>query len=126
MFDEPFHEVQSRAEFRQLQIFIGLVGLGDIARPADNDRIARLLEMPAFGSVADDVAAIVARQPPRKCLGRAWATAQRLRSGNVGINSLQRNHEAPFGGFKQSGVGRDGGSFGLHAYSEMQSIIWPG
>ena len=58
--------------------------------------------------------------------GRAWATAQRLRSGNVGINSLQRNHEAPFGGFKQSGVGRDGGSFGLHAYSEMQSIIWPG
>ncbi len=58
--------------------------------------------------------------------GRAWTTAQRLRSGNVGINSLQRNHEAPFGGFKQSGVGRDGGSFGLHAYSEMQSIIWPG
>lgn len=58
--------------------------------------------------------------------GRAWAVAQRLRSGNVGINSLQRNHEAPFGGFKQSGVGRDGGSFGLHAYSELQSIVWPG
>ena len=58
--------------------------------------------------------------------GRAWSVAKRLRSGNVGINSLQRNHEAPFGGFKQSGVGRDGGSFGLHAYSEMQSIVWPG
>lgn len=58
--------------------------------------------------------------------GRAWEVAKRLRSGNVGINSLQRNHEAPFGGFKQSGVGRDGGSYGLHAYSEMQSIIWPG
>jgi acyl-CoA reductase-like NAD-dependent aldehyde dehydrogenase len=58
--------------------------------------------------------------------GRAWNVAKRLRSGNVGINSLQRNHEAPFGGFKQSGVGRDGGSFGLHAYSEMQSIVWPG
>lgn len=57
--------------------------------------------------------------------GRAWAVAQRLRSGNVGINSLQRNHEAPFGGFKQSGVGRDGGSFGLWAYSELQSIVWP-
>jgi phenylacetaldehyde dehydrogenase len=25
-----------------------------------------------------------------------------------------------------SGVGRDGGSFGLHAYSELQSIVWPG
>jgi acyl-CoA reductase-like NAD-dependent aldehyde dehydrogenase len=55
---------------------------------------------------------------------RAMAIARRLRSGNVGINTMQRNHEAPFGGMKQSGVGRDGGSFGLHAYSEMQSIVW--
>ncbi|MEY2426583.1 MAG: hypothetical protein QOI61_2155 [Actinomycetota bacterium] len=50
--------------------------------------------------------------------------ARRLRSGNVGINTAQRNHEAPFGGFKMSGIGRDGGSFGLHAYSEMQSVVW--
>jgi acyl-CoA reductase-like NAD-dependent aldehyde dehydrogenase len=56
--------------------------------------------------------------------GGAWSIAKRLRSGNVGINTLQRNHEAPFGGFKQSGVGRDGGSYGLLAYSELQSIIW--
>lgn len=61
-----------------------------------------------------------------KDTGRAWAVARRLRSGNVGINTLQRNHDAPFGGFKQSGVGRDGGDFGLHAYSELQSIVWPG
>jgi acyl-CoA reductase-like NAD-dependent aldehyde dehydrogenase len=52
--------------------------------------------------------------------------ARRLRTGNVGINTAQRNHEAPFGGFKMSGVGRDGGSFGLQAYSELQSIVWPG
>jgi acyl-CoA reductase-like NAD-dependent aldehyde dehydrogenase len=58
--------------------------------------------------------------------GRAVRVAKQLRSGNVGINTAQRNHEAPFGGFKLSGVGRDGGSFGLHAYSELQSIIWPG
>jgi acyl-CoA reductase-like NAD-dependent aldehyde dehydrogenase len=57
---------------------------------------------------------------------RAMRVAKQLRTGNVGINTAQRNHEAPFGGFKQSGVGRDGGSFGLHAYSEMQSIVWPG
>jgi acyl-CoA reductase-like NAD-dependent aldehyde dehydrogenase len=55
---------------------------------------------------------------------RAMRVARQLRSGNVGINTAQRNHEAPFGGFKQSGVGRDGGSFGLHAYSELQSIVW--
>jgi acyl-CoA reductase-like NAD-dependent aldehyde dehydrogenase len=58
--------------------------------------------------------------------GRAMRVAKQLRSGNVGINTAQRNHEAPFGGFKLSGVGRDGGTFGLHAYSELQSIIWPG
>ena len=57
--------------------------------------------------------------------GRAYRVARRLRSGNVGVNTVARNHETPFGGFKMSGVGRDGGSFGLHAYSEMQSIVWP-
>lgn len=56
--------------------------------------------------------------------GRAMAVAEQLESGNVGINTLQRNHEAAFGGFKYSGVGRDGGQWGLHAYSEMQSIVW--
>jgi acyl-CoA reductase-like NAD-dependent aldehyde dehydrogenase len=55
---------------------------------------------------------------------RAMAVGQQLRTGNVGINTAQRNHEMPFGGFKQSGVGRDGGSFGLYAYSEMQSLVW--
>ena len=57
---------------------------------------------------------------------RGMRVARQLRTGNVGINTAQRNHEAPFGGFKMSGVGRDGGSFGLHAYSELQSIVWPG
>ncbi len=57
--------------------------------------------------------------------GRAWALAARLRSGNIGINTVQRHPETPFGGFKESGVGRDGGSFGLHAYSELQSVVWP-
>ena len=57
---------------------------------------------------------------------RGFRIARQLRTGNVGINTAQRNHEAPFGGFKMSGVGRDGGDFGLHAYSEMQSIMWPG
>ena len=57
---------------------------------------------------------------------RAFRVAKHLRCGHVGINTAQRNMEAPFGGFKMSGVGRDGGDFGLHAYTELQSIIWPG
>ncbi|HEY8543961.1 MAG TPA: aldehyde dehydrogenase family protein [Acidimicrobiales bacterium] len=57
---------------------------------------------------------------------RGMRVARHLRSGNVGINTAQRNPEAPFGGFKLSGVGRDGGSYGLQAYSELQAIVWPG
>ena len=57
---------------------------------------------------------------------RAYRTAKQLRSGNVGINTAQRNHDSPFGGFKMSGVGRDGGDFGMLAYTEMQTIVWPG
>ena len=56
---------------------------------------------------------------------RGFRLAGRLRSGNVGINTAQRNMETPFGGFKMSGIGRDGGDFGLHAYTEMQSVVWP-
>jgi phenylacetaldehyde dehydrogenase len=54
-----------------------------------------------------------------------YRVARQLRSGMVGVNTAQRNFEAPFGGFKMSGVGRDGGAFGLHAYSELQAIVWP-
>jgi acyl-CoA reductase-like NAD-dependent aldehyde dehydrogenase len=57
---------------------------------------------------------------------RAFRVAKRLRAGNVGVNTAQRNMEAPFGGFKMSGVGRDGGDAGLLAYTEVQSIVWPG
>jgi len=56
---------------------------------------------------------------------RGYRVARQLRTGLVGVNTTQRNFETPFGGFKMSGVGRDGGVFGLHAYSELQSIVWP-
>ncbi|WP_217177366.1 aldehyde dehydrogenase family protein [Streptomyces sp. AC495_CC817] len=59
-------------------------------------------------------------------VARAFRVARRLRAGGVGVNTVGRNMEAPFGGFKQSGVGRDVGSYALHAYSETQAIVWPG
>jgi len=56
--------------------------------------------------------------------GRALRVAKRLQAGHVGVNTAQRNHDAPFGGFKMSGIGRDGGDYGLLAYTEPQAIIW--
>jgi acyl-CoA reductase-like NAD-dependent aldehyde dehydrogenase len=60
-----------------------------------------------------------------KDAAKAYRVARALQAGNVGINTAQRNHETPFGGYKLSGVGRDGGTFGLHAYTELKSIVWP-
>ncbi|WP_055712755.1 aldehyde dehydrogenase family protein [Streptomyces torulosus] len=59
-------------------------------------------------------------------VARAFRVARRLRAGGVGVNTVGRNMEAPFGGFKKSGVGRDVGSYALHAYSELQAIVWAG
>lgn len=55
---------------------------------------------------------------------RALTIAQKIHSGNVALNSIIPHPEAPFGGFKRSGIGRDRGIAGLEAYSEMQAISW--
>ena len=52
--------------------------------------------------------------------------ARRVRTGTYTVNGFGMDFGSPFGGFKMSGVGRDGGRFGFHAYSELQSIVWPG
>jgi acyl-CoA reductase-like NAD-dependent aldehyde dehydrogenase len=57
---------------------------------------------------------------------RACAVARRLRTGNVGINGVELAPNVPFGGFKMSGVGREGGREGLEAYLEPQVIFLPG
>jgi len=54
---------------------------------------------------------------------RAYAVARRLRSGTVGHNALRADYGVAFGGFKQSGVGREGGSEGLLAYTETKVVL---
>lgn len=54
---------------------------------------------------------------------RAMSVANRLRAGTVWINDFHLiNAEAPFGGYKQSGIGRELGTWGLHAYTEIKHI----
>ena len=52
----------------------------------------------------------------------ALAVARRLRTGHVGINGLAMDWVLPFGGFKQSGTGREMGIEGLELYCELQTI----
>ena len=52
----------------------------------------------------------------------ALHVARRIRAGQVDINGARFNALAPFGGFKQSGVGREGGSVGLDEFLEYKAI----
>jgi acyl-CoA reductase-like NAD-dependent aldehyde dehydrogenase len=55
---------------------------------------------------------------------RGVRVARALRTGTVQINGSPLNPEAPFGGYKRSGLGRDGGRWALETYSELKYIGW--
>jgi len=56
-------------------------------------------------------------------LGRAWRMAEALQAGMVGVNDQRISTvEAPFGGIKESGMGREGGSAGLDDYLQTKLI----
>jgi len=54
---------------------------------------------------------------------RARRVASQIDAGRVLINTLTHEPKAPFGGFKQSGLGREYGSFGLEAYLEPKALL---
>ncbi|WP_291117378.1 aldehyde dehydrogenase family protein [Empedobacter sp. UBA7248] len=54
---------------------------------------------------------------------RAKKVASQLDAGRICINGLSHDAKAPFGGFKQSGIGREYGVYGLSAYLEPKAIL---
>ena len=56
----------------------------------------------------------------------AWRVARRVRTGNVGQNGMRTDFSLPFGGYKQSGLGREGGAQGLMHYLETKTIMLDG
>lgn len=60
-------------------------------------------------------------------IGRVWRVAEKLEYGMVGINTgLISNEVAPFGGVKQSGLGREGSKYGIEEYLEIKYLCMGG
>jgi aldehyde dehydrogenase (NAD+) len=57
---------------------------------------------------------------------RAYHVARRLRTGTVGQNGTRAELGLAFGGFKQSGIGREGGTEGLRSYLETKVVVLDG
>jgi aldehyde dehydrogenase (NAD+) len=55
-------------------------------------------------------------------IARARRVSRRIRAGNVNLNGVFNERAAPFGGFKQSGNGREWGRFGLEEYLEVKAV----
>ncbi|MFI6512076.1 aldehyde dehydrogenase family protein [Streptosporangium sp. NPDC050855] len=78
----------------------------------------------------EDEAVAIANGTPYGLAGAVWAgdeqravaVARRLRTGQVAVNGGKFNPRAPFGGYKQSGLGRELGEFGLEEYLEIKAV----
>jgi len=80
----------------------------------DEDEAVRIANDTPYG-----LAAYIASASPE----RARRVAARLRAGYIEINDPGSDPQAPFGGYKQSGNGREGGALGFESYLEIKSIV---
>ena len=53
---------------------------------------------------------------------KAVAIAKRMRTGQVEVNGGAFNPNAPFGGYKQSGIGRELGEYGFEEFLQIKSL----
>jgi succinate-semialdehyde dehydrogenase/glutarate-semialdehyde dehydrogenase len=56
-------------------------------------------------------------------MGRIWRVGEGIETGIVGVNTgIISNEVAPFGGVKQSGIGREGSHYGIDEYLEVKYL----
>jgi succinate-semialdehyde dehydrogenase / glutarate-semialdehyde dehydrogenase len=88
--------------------------LAGVIRFTDEDEAVRLANDSEFGLASYFYA---------RDLSRVWRVAEALEAGMVGINTgLISTEVAPFGGVKQSGLGREGSKYGLEDYMEVKYL----
>jgi len=112
-FIEPtvFGNVDNASTIAQEEIFGPVLS---VIPAADEDDAVRIANDTIYGLNAS----VFTPDPDR-----AYGVARRLRSGTVGMNSFRTDFGIAFGGFKQSGVGREGGKEGLGHFLETKTVI---
>jgi len=110
----------------------GSWGLGVVEAEDEEEIRAHAADDPAVHQAADDRALLEATNAGRHGLAayvysedleRAWAFAERVEAGAVGINVNDTTDlQAPFGGWKLSGLGRELGPEGLRTYLEPRHL----
>jgi aldehyde dehydrogenase (NAD+) len=108
-----FADVASDATIAQEEIFGPVLS---IIRCADDDDAVRIANATQYGLAGAVWSADT---------DRAMAVARRLRTGQVDINGGRFNPSAPFGGYKQSGNGRELGRHGLEEFLLIKSLQLP-
>jgi aldehyde dehydrogenase (NAD+) len=114
LFVEPtvFASVDNRSRLAQEEIFGPVVGLIPFE---DEDDAVR---------IANDVQYGLASGIWTENVRRAHRMISRLRTGIVWVNTYRIGHYTmPFGGYKQSGLGRESGLDALHEYTEVKSVF---
>ncbi len=96
--------------------FFGPVGV--VIPFADDDEAVRLANASDYGLAGG----VWARDPVR-----AYGIAKRIRAGHIAVNGGggALSPYGPFGGYKQSGLGREWGAFGLEEFLEAKTVHWP-
>jgi aldehyde dehydrogenase (NAD+) len=56
---------------------------------------------------------------------RAMRMTRAIKAGTVGVNGYQLEPNSPFGGFRQSGLGREGGRAAIESYTELKTVLLP-
>lgn len=75
-------------------------------------------------AIANDTPYGLANYVYTRDTARGYRVASQLESGTVQVNTTAIKLDMPRGGFKMSGIGREGGTSGLHLFTEMSSVVW--
>jgi aldehyde dehydrogenase (NAD+) len=109
-----FADVDNRSVIAQEEIFGPVL----VVIPfEDDDDAVRLANDSRYGLSGGVVSA---------SFDRAMAVARRVRAGTMSVNGgIWYGADVPFGGFKDSGIGRQNGTAGFDQYLEIKSLAWP-